>query len=116
MAGPGAPPRRSADDDWARIRAWVQLLLGGVAASALVTGGMALAGLLNSQVDGSELRLLVGALGVVLVAGVLVARSAGRFTLDDRRPWVPATAGALVGALSSIATAIFSAAFVFYGG
>lgn len=113
MTGP--PSKRSADDDWARIRAWVEFLLGGLAAAALANAVLSLAGLLNATVNRSELLVLVAVAAIVVGFGALLVPYLWRFSLDDHRQWVPVTGGALIGAGSAIGSATFQAALLFYG-
>lgn len=114
MHDPPGRPKRSADDEWRRIRAWIEFLLGGICAAALCNAVLGLSGYLNAQVDRSELLRLGAAAGVVVTAGAAFLY-VGRFALDGSRPWVPVAGGALIGALSAIGSATFQAALLFYG-
>jgi hypothetical protein len=114
MDDPPGRPRRSADDEWRRIRAWVEFLLAGIAAAALSNAVLGFFGYLNAQVDRSELLRLGAAAGVVAIAGAVFFVCV-KFSLDGWRAWVPVTGGALIGALSAIGSATFQAAFLFYG-
>jgi hypothetical protein len=114
MHDPPGRPKRSADDEWRRIRAWIEFLLSGVVAAALCNAVLGLSGYLNAQVDRSELLRLGAAAGVVVIAGAVLLY-VGRFSLDGSRPWVPVAAGALIGALSAIGSATFQAALLYYG-